>query len=398
MANDTYLAQLDQSLATLTNGKQRLGVETVAGEREKLLKLDGKFNDVASPAAEKLASALPHIYDYGSRWVTARMLQNIALQEESQKNVAFDALRDYFIHDKDSGTRGMAATLLRNLGLKYPELATTAAADIAAVVGTEKDAYSAKGMQGSLMMLAATHQGAATITAHCADKLLQKEKDVLYATELTGNLYILGTSYPEIAPLAVDTLVRKLDGEKDNTIARRITQTLSDLGAVTPALVPVIITALQKTALEAPTHEILSSATNGLQRLSGAHGAAIITAAEETLAAIGTTGNTLKRHQFISTINGIGQDQAAFAPQCAQIMMNLLETETDAQTKRRIAKNISDFARSGAITSKTAADALQAQIDAPNDVDTKVELVRLVRLLGHEKKFQSTNPPPRLRR
>lgn len=398
MANDTYLAQLDQSLATLTNSKQRLGVESVAGEREKLLKLDGKFNDVASPAAEKLAAALPHVYDYGSKWVTARMLQNIALQDDSQKNIAFDALRDYFIHDKDSGTRGMAATLLRNMGLKYPELATTAAGDIATVLATEKDAYSAKGMQGSLMMLAVTHQGAATITAHSTDKLLQKEKDVLSASELTGNLHVLGTQYPEIAPLAIDTLVRKLDGEKDNVIARKVAQTLSDLGAVTPALVPVIITALQKAAVESPSHEILSAATNSLQRLSGQHGAAVITAAEQSLETIGTTGNALKRHQFISTINNIGQDQDTFAPQAAQIMMRLLENETDAQTKRSLAKNIADFARSGAITSKTAADALQAQIDAPNDVETKIELVRLVRVLGHEKKFQITNPPPRMHR
>lgn len=398
MANDNYLAQLDQSLSTLTNSKQRLGVETVAGEREKLVKLDGKFNDASSPAAEKLAAALPHVYDYGSKWVTARMLQNIALQDDSQKNVAFDALRDYFIHEKDSGSRGMAATLLRNMGLKYPELATTAAGDIATALASEKDTYSAKGMQGSLMMLAVTHAGAATIAAHSTDKMLQKEKDVLSATELTGNLYILGTTYPEIAPLAVDTLMRKLDGEKDNVIARKVTQTLSDLGATTPELVPAIITSLQKAALQAPSHEILSAATYSLQRLSGQHGAAIITAAEQSLEAIGTDGNTLKRHQFIAAINNIGQEQNNLAPQCAEIMMRTLQSETNQQTKRSIAKNVADFARSGAITSKTAADALQGQIDSPNDVETKVELVRLVRLLGHEKKFQITNPPPRQRR
>lgn len=398
MANDNYLAQLDQSLATLTNSKQRLGVETVAGEREKLVTLDGKFNDASSPAAEKLAAALPHVYDYGSKWVTARMLQNIALQDDSQKNVAFDALRDYFIHEKDSGSRGMAATLLRNMGLKYPELATTAAGDIATALASEKDTYSAKGMQGSLMMLAVTHAGAATIAAHSTDKMLQKEKDVLSATELTGNLYILGTTYPEIAPLAVDTLMRKLDGEKDNVIARKVTQTLSDLGATTPELVPAIITSLQKAALQAPSHEILSAATYSLQRLSGQHGAAIITAAEQSLEAIGTDGNTLKRHQFIAAINNIGQEQNNLAPQCAEIMMRTLQSETNQQTKRSIAKNVADFARSGAITSKTAADALQGQIDSPNDVETKVELVRLVRLLGHEKKFQITNPPPRQRR
>ncbi len=398
------LARLSDILNKLSDKKNMLGVETRNEVRSGLLTLEGKFNDVAHPAIEKLAAALPDLYDYSSKWIAARMLRDLALFEPVQKSLleedpvghAFTALAKSLMTEKDAGTKYTLAGHVGEIAIAHKQYAVQAAATMTLAFASEKDAYSNAHISATMLKLGTEHEAAGAVVIDGFTQQLAKETDPARITQLSRNILMLGQQHNSLLQTAGNALLKKIMHVGDNAISTRVL--VNDAVALTEGRykIPQTIKTLARAFRAAEKHELLSSYVHGLAQIGEAHPTAVLSAIEQELKRKPDAKHSrLLTQTLVQVVRKAGDSEKLCADMATSIMADHLPNEATTANRREIAKSMLDLARSGA-ASEPLVRTLNTALETEKEVETRKEYLDILRKLGHVRPFISSSPTPKV--
>lgn len=376
----------DISLRDTLNRLAQKGLSITEREeaRKDLASYAASFNGAATPAAQQLADALPNITDYGSRWITAKLLRDAAVKDAKTLNGNTTAvLLGAFATDSDSGMRYMAAGLIRDIGLAQPSQAMNAAGAIATLLARENDDYARGYQKGTLLELGLASAAAAPFAVEAIGQLLLNEKDSFTRVDYAQSLGKLGQKYPSQAVAAVKHLSQAAAKETDGFAAHKIAENITNIALSSPTSFPAALDALANGFAMSGRIEALSGNANGLARLSEKHPAAVAVVIEKQL-----SGSSSRDQRRLSILNlkHIAQSGELGANIAAPVLLNTLAVETDPLHRRHIVEGLLT-----ATTNRAAAapvlDALKAQQQVEKDPETRDAIDHAMRRLGYVRPF-----------
>lgn len=342
------------------------------------------FNGASTPAAQQLADALPNITDYGSRWITAKLLRDAALKDAKVLGGNTTAiLFGAFATDTDAGMRYMAAGLIRDIGLAHPAQAVNAAGAIAMLLGREKDDYARSYQKGALLELGLAYEAAAPLAVDAIGQLILSEKDSFTRVDYAQSLGKLGQKYPSQSSAAVKQLSQGAAAETDGFAAHKIAENITNIALSNATSFPAALDALANGFAMAGRIEALSGNANGLARLADKHPAAVAVVIEKQLEGASSRD---QRRLSILNLKHIAALDATGANIAAPILLNALGNETDPLYRRHIVDGLLT-ATTNRADAAPVLDALKAQQQIEKDPETRDTIDHAMRRLGYVRPF-----------
>lgn len=342
------------------------------------------FNGASTPAAQQLADALPKITDYGSRWITAKLLRDAAVKDAKVLGgdttaIIFGA----FATDPDAGMRYMAAGLIRDIGLAHPAQTVNAAGAIAMLLGREKDDYARAYQKDAILQLGLASEAAAPLAVDAIGQLLLNEKDSLARVDLAQNLGTLGRKYPSQSAAAVKQLAQGAAKETDGFAAHKIAENITNIALSNAASFPAALDALANGFAMGGRIEALSGNANGLARLAEKHPAAVAVVIEKQLD--GAASRDQRRLSILNLKHIAGLDTTG-ANIAAPILLSALNNETDPLHRRHIVEGLLT-ATTNRADAAPVLDALKTQQQTEKDPETRDTIDHAMRRLGYVRPF-----------
>ncbi len=342
------------------------------------------FNGASTPAVQQLADALPTITDYGSRWITAKLLRDAAVKDAKVLGGNTTAiLLGAFATDSDAGMRYMVSGLIRDIGLAHPAQAVNAAGAISMLLGREKDDYARGYQKGALLQLGLASEGAAPLAVDAIGQLVLSEKDSFTRVDYAQSLGQLGQKYPSQSVAAVKQLSQAAAKETDGFAAHKIAENITNIALSNASSFPAALDALANGFAMASRIEALSGNANGLARLADKHPAAVAVVIEKQLAGASSSDQRRLGILNLKHIAALGTTGANIA---AAILLDALSNETNPLYRRHIVDGLLT-----ATTNRAAAapvlDALKAQQQVEKDPETRDSIDHAMRRLGYVRPF-----------
>lgn len=342
------------------------------------------FNGASTPAVQQLADALPTITDYGSRWITAKLLRDAAVKDAKVLGGNTTAiLLGAFVTDSDAGMRYMVSGLIRDIGLAHPAQAVNAAGAISMLLGREKDDYARGYQKGALLQLGLASEGAAPLAVDAIGQLVLSEKDSFTRVDYAQSLGQLGQKYPSQSVAAVKQLSQAAAKETDGFAAHKIAENITNIALSNASSFPAALDALANGFAMASRIEALSGNANGLARLADKHPAAVAVVIEKQLAGASSSDQRRLGILNLKHIAALGTTGANIA---APILLDALSNETNPLYRRHIVDGLLT-----ATTNRAAAapvlDALKAQQQVEKDPETRDSIDHAMRRLGYVRPF-----------
>lgn len=342
------------------------------------------FNGASTPAVQQLADALPTITDYGSRWITAKLLRDAAVKDAKVLGGNTTAiLLGAFATDSDAGMRYMVSGLIRDIGLAHPAQAVNAAGAISMLLGREKDDYARGYQKGALLQLGLASEGAAPLAVDAIGQLVLSEKDSFTRVDYAQSLGQLGQKYPSQSVAAVKQLSQAAAKETDGFAAHKIAENITNIALSNASSFPAALDALASGFAMARRIEALSGNANGLARLADKHPAAVAVVIEKQLAGASSSDQRRLGILNLKHIAALGSTGANIA---APILLDALSNETNPLYRRHIVDGLLT-----ATTNRAAAapvlDALKAQQQVEKDPETRDSIDHAMRRLGYVRPF-----------
>ncbi len=352
--------------------------------RKNLAAYASSFNGASTPAAQQLADALPKIFDYGSRWITAKLLRDAAVKDAkvlggNTTAIIFGA----FATDTDAGMRYMAAGLIRDIGLAHPAQTVNAAGAIAMLLLRETDDYARGYQKGAILQLGLASEAAAPLAVDAIGQLILNEKDSFARVDYAQNLGALGTKYASQSTAAVKQLGQAAANETDGFAAHKIAENITNIALYNASSFPAALAALANGFAKDGLIEALSGNANGLARLAEKHPAAVAVVLEKQLQA-GSTRD--QRRLSILNLKHIAALDTVGANIAAPILLNALNNETDPLYRRHIVDGLLTATTNRADTAPVL-DALKSQQQSEKDPETRDVIDHAMRRLGYVRPF-----------
>ena len=379
------LTRLSTILNKLTNSRA-MSQSDVAGERAQLSAMSLDFNTASPPVAEKLAQTLPQLFDYGSRWIAARMLRDTGLVDETKGAFALTALCTAMTAEKDAGSRYMLAALVRDLGLKHESLSGAATTAIADCLGQEKDPYSRSAEKNSMMAVGMKYEAAGAAAVAGAAKGLREDADPYARILFAGDLRDLAEKWPSQAAAVFDALINAAQEEKDIPAMRHIARHISTLAADNPASIPAAVTALSAGIARETRNEAISAYSHALMTIGALQPMPVIAAIGADYAGFKGVAGKDKRRMAICNLASLGDAGSAEAEAASKILQSALPDEPQAHYRRLIVTGLLTCARNG-IDTTDIKEAMKDQLTREKDRETRDTLDRSLRSLGYVRPY-----------
>lgn len=389
MTNASAQTESTDGLSDVLNklaGPERLNLSDVASERQKLADMSQGFNRTSNPVAEKLAAALPGISDCSSRWITARMLHDTGLIDETKGEFALTALCTALSSEKDPGSRYMIASLVRDIGQKYESLSAVAAAAIADTLSREKDHYSRVAEKNSLMAVGTKFEAAGAVAAAGIAKALQDEADPYTRILFAGDLRALGTKWPAQSSDIVGRLILAVENEKEIPALRHLTQNITTLVQENPEAAPAALQAFTAGILRETRSDAISAFANGLMALGAQNPLAVIAAIDQDYEGFKGIAGRDKRRMMICNLSNLAETGPDEAQAASQVLIGKMTDEPEAFHRRLIIAGLMNCAREG-IDTTAVKEELKEQLVRERDRETRDTLERNLRSLGYVKPY-----------
>lgn len=384
--NDNTSAQGVESLKRLSETLNALSTKTpktiseIEGARKNFAAAVASFNGAAAPAVAQLTKALPRMSDYGSRWIAAKMLRDIALKDKTQAQDALFSLIDMQTQSKSGDTRYMLAGLIRDIGLTDKMLSIGAAAAIANALRAEKDGYAQGACRNALMGLALAHEAAAPIAVASFSAMLTAEPETLGRVSWSADLARVGTAYASQAASVVAELCKAAQNETQGAAATRYARDISTLALTHGQATAHAVDGLAQALQNASGFDTAGGYAFGLQQIGARHPMPVIVAMETALQKI-STENADKRRMCLSTLGGLAVLGSDAAHACGTVLQGALNTEKDAYNRRLVINGLADCALNGAPADKIST-ALAQHLTTERDRETRALVQKTLRRLG----------------
>ncbi|MDE1151968.1 MAG: hypothetical protein PW788_05455 [Micavibrio sp.] len=376
MSDANIQTTLSETLNRLS--QKNLSTADAAEDRRALAAMATGFNDASLPVAEKLASALGDIGDYGARWITAKMLRDAGLKDEQQGTIAMDAYTRELKTEKDVGSRYMFSGLARDIGVKFEALSVPAATAIAATLATEKDGYARNIEKNALMALANSSEAAAPVAIAALGAALLNEPDKFMRQMLSGNLADIGVNYASQAGAALAALAKGAEQEKDGSTVRRYAQDIALIAINAPDVVPQAIRVLSNGMNNGGNNEATVGYSNALRAIGEQHPMAVIVAAQTSL---DLGGSKDQRRLHISNLKGLAALGHAESTAVAGVLAHTLAVEKEAFNRRLAVEGLMACI-TNRIDEAPVKQALQSALTTERDRETRDDITRSLRSLG----------------
>ncbi len=352
--------------------------------RKDLAAYANSFNGASTPAAQQLADALPKITDYGSRWITAKLLRDAAVKDAKVLGGNTTAiLFGAFATDTDAGMRYMAAGLIRDIGLAHPSQVVNAAGAIAMLLGHETDDYARGYQKGAILQLGLASEAAAPLAVDAIGQLILNEKDSFARVDYAQNLGSLGTKHASQSAAAVKQLQQAAANETDGFAAHKIAENITNIALYNASSFPAALDALANGFAKGGRIEALSGNANGLARLAEKHPAAVAVVLEKQLEGSSTRD---QRRLSILNLKHIAALDTTGANIAAPILLNALSNETDPLYRRHIVDGLLT-ATTNRADAAPVLDALKSQQQSEKDPETRDAIDHAMRRLGYVRPF-----------
>lgn len=374
-------AGLGDILNKLANPRCLSGSD-IAGEREKLAAISQNFNAALQPTAEQLAAALPKINDYGSRWITARMLRDTGLVNETKGKFALSPLCEAMASSKDAGMRYMIADLVRDLGVRHDSLAPAAAAAIAKTFVAETDAFSKNSQAGALMQLALKNEAAAPAALAAIAQALHEEETPARRIRLACRLRDLGRAWPSQAEAALKALTQAAEKETDFPVLGQMTQHVAAVALANEKAAEGAIRALAAGVRRETKSDGIAAYCYGLSLIAATHALPVIAAIAKDYEGFKGDGGADKRRMSIVTLTGLSGKGPMECGESARVLMKALSGESDAFHRRLIYKGLMECVRNG-VESGPVRECLKQHLPDERDREGMETLERSLRSLGY---------------
>ncbi len=361
--------------------------------RKDLAAYANSFNGASTPAAQQLADALPKITDYGSRWITAKLLRDAAVKDAkvlSGNTIAI--LFGAFATDTDAGMRYMASGLIRDIGLAHPSQTVTAAGTIGLLLNRETDDYARSYQKGAILQLGLASEGAARLAIDAIGDLMLNEKDSFVRVDYAQSLGSLGTKHASRSVAAVVRLGDAAANETDGFAAHKIAENITNIALYNASAFHAALDALAKGFAKGGRIEALSGNANGLARLAEKHPAAVAVVLENQLEGESTRDQrrlSILNLKYIAALDTTGANIAA------PILLNALSKETDPLYRRHIVDGLLTATTNNADPAPVL-DALKNQQQSEKDPETRDAIDHAMRRFGYVRPFtkNGTQPQP----
>jgi len=342
------------------------------------------FNGASTPAAQQLADALPNITDYGSRWITAKLLRDAAVKDAkvlggNTTAIIFGA----FATDTDAGMRYMAAGLIRDIGLAHPSQTVNAAGAISMLLGRESDDYARGYQKGAILQLGLASEAAAPLAVDAIGQLILNEKDSFARVDYAQGLGQLGTKHASQSTAAVKQLQQAAANETDGFAAHKIAENITNIALYNVSSFTAALEALANGFAKGGRIEALSGNANGLARLAEKHPAAVAVVIENQLDGASTRD---QRRLSILNLKHIAALDTVGANIAAPILLNALSQETDPLYRRHIVDGLLT-ATTNRADSAPVLDALKVEQQGEKDPETRNVIDQAMRRLGYVRPY-----------
>ncbi|MDF3023331.1 MAG: hypothetical protein K0R10_692 [Alphaproteobacteria bacterium] len=342
------------------------------------------FNGASTPAAQQLADALPNITDYGSRWITAKLLRDAAVKDAKVLGGNTTAIiLGAFATDTDAGMRYMAAGLIRDIGLAHSSQTVNAAGAISMLLGRETDDYARGYQKGAILQLGLASEAAAPLAVDAIGQLILNEKDSFARVDYAQNLGQLGTKHASQSTAAVKQLQQAAANETDGFAAHKIAENITNIALYNVSSFTAALEALANGFAKGGRIEALSGNANGLARLSEKHPAAVAVVIENQLDGASTRD---QRRLSILNLKHIAALDTVGANIAAPILLNALSQETDPLYRRHIVDGLLT-ATTNRADAAPVLDALKTQQQSEKDPETRDAIDHAMRRLGYVRPY-----------
>ena len=382
-ANENHLLRdFEDTLQTIT-GKEG-GDKTIAA-RKTLISLGRHFDGATiQPAAEKLASVLPTITDYTSRYTTLTLLGDIGQKNAGSAKTVSEGLARYLPTEKDGGLVYMTGQKLAAIASAFPETAVTAATAVAAALAVEKDDYARRSLSFSMASIGHIHADAREIAIDALGKTLTSEKDTVARCLTSGTLSdfgILSTASAEkTLKIYADALDKELSPQVMNHIAQDIAAVAKAQPDTLPTAVAVLVNVINDKNGTIKQPEKIFAASHALRLLGDQAPAPVATAVAAAL-----TGSTLpetQRRVYILTLDALAKTDTGAAQTAHTALTQTLGSEPSSLNRRHSINGIMAAVKNGADGKETAAK-LFKHLDNERDRETRELINRNLMTLGH---------------
>jgi hypothetical protein len=374
------VTRLSSVLNKITGGA--LSFSEMEGPRRELAGISSDFSTASAAAAEKLAKSLPSIKDYGSRWIAARMLRDIALKDETQGDVALIAICSTLSREKDAGLRYMLCDLLRDLGLKHENLAVPAAVAIAEAAGSEKDIPALMSEKTALLALGLKYEAAAPVALAGLGKMLQNADAPHTCIRLSSGLRDIALQHPSLAPGVIGAMADATAQGSDPMTVQQVARHMTDIARSAADTLPQVVDIAGARAALATKSENIFAWTNVLHHLGAADPMLVITALKEGLASPAVLSHADKRRAYICNLSHLAENGKTESGLCSGALLKVLKEEPDAHHRRLVIGGLMNCVRNR-INPKAIRQGLKDQLRRERDRETKDMLERALRSLGY---------------
>ncbi|TAL30292.1 MAG: hypothetical protein EPN97_12780 [Alphaproteobacteria bacterium] len=381
------VARLSSVLNKIAGGA--LSFSEMEGPRRELAGISSDFNGVSGAAAEKLAEALPRITDYGSRWIAARMLRDIALKNETQGAAALTALCGAVSREKDAGMRYMLCDLLRDVGLKHENLAVSAATTIAEAAGRENDIPALMSEKAALLALGLKYASAAPVAIAGLSNVMQGANAPHTSIRLSAGLRDIALQHPLFSADVIGVMADAARNGADSVTVQQITRHMTEIALNAPDVLPQAVEVASARVKSENKFENIFAWTNVLHNLSAADPALVITILKDGLASPAVMSHADKRRAYICNLSDLADTGKTESGICSGALLKALKEEPDAHHRRLIIGGLMTCVRNR-INPKAIRQGLKDQLRKERDRETKDTLERALRSLGY------LAPAPRL--